>query len=133
MEHIIFLLTTKERAAVIVLLLCIIPIFILMITSIVIAIRRSKKVKNERKERIDLEEVDLVQKNIFILAYGGDDNILEVKKEMNRITVTVVNIDLVQNEELQNLGATGVLLVGNQVKASFGDRSPYVYKLIEKE
>ena len=51
---------------------------------------------------------------------------------MNRITVSVKDIEKVNGERLKELGATGVLLVGDLVKASFSDRAKYVHKLMEK-
>ena len=42
------------------------------------------------------------------------------------------DIEKVDGERLKELGATGVLLVGDLVKASFSDRAKYVHKLMEK-
>ena len=70
-------------------------------------------------------------KEEFLNAYGGSDNVLEVAIERQKITVKVKDIDKVQGEELKNLGASGVLLIGNEVRASFSDRAQYVYDLIK--
>ncbi len=51
---------------------------------------------------------------------------------MNRVTVKTSDINKVDGSRLKELGATGVLLVGDLVKASFGDRAKYIYKLMEK-
>ena len=133
MNNILTFLATRENIAIMILLLCVVPILILMVIAIIIAIRRSIRVNKERNLNIQGEEIDLEQQKLFFNAYGGKDNVLDVIKEMNRITVRVEDMDLVNSEELKNLGATGVLLVGDSVKSSFGDRASYVYNLIEKK
>jgi phosphotransferase system IIB component len=65
--------------------------------------------------------------------FGGEDNIEDVSLQMSRVSVIVKAMDKVKTEELKEMGATGVLLVGNVVKCSFGDRAPYIYKLLEKK
>ena len=83
-------------------------------------------------EKLLSEEKDLEQRKIFFDAYGGEENVNSVSLEMNRITVSVKDIEKVDGERLKELGATGVLLVGDLVKASFSDRAKYVHKLMEK-
>ena len=51
---------------------------------------------------------------------------------MSRITVKVLDTEKVNGERLKELGATGVLIVGDLIKASYSDRAKYVYKLMEK-
>lgn len=63
----------------------------------------SKKQKNANQHYEDL--------------FGGDDNILAIKKELNRVTLTIKDLDLVQIDKLQEL-KIGVLIVGNMVKCS---------------
>lgn len=63
----------------------------------------SKKQKNANQHYEDL--------------FGGDDNILAIKKELNRVTLTIKDLDLVQVDKLQEL-KIGVLIVGNMVKCS---------------
>ena len=50
---------------------------------------------------------------------------------MSRLTVTVKDIELVKPEAIKENGATGVLLVGNQVKCSFGEKAEEVSKLLK--
>ena len=52
---------------------------------------------------------------------------------MSRVSVAVKDLEKVKTEELKEMGATGVLLVGNVVKCSFGDRAPYIYKLLNED
>lgn len=122
-----FLKIDNQTITLILLAVCIIPIAVLALFAIF------KTIKNQKKKNKSIsDEVDLEQQEIFYNAYGGSENILEVNLEMNRVTVKVVDIEKVDGEKLKELGATGVLLVGDLVKASYSDRAKYVYKLMEK-
>ncbi len=114
-----------------IILLCLIPIFILMVVAIWLTINRKRKEEKQRKEKIREEPVSEFQKEVFFVAYGGEDNIVGITREMGRITVSVKDLSLVNGENLKELGAKGVLLVGSMVKASFGDRSKYIYELLK--
>lgn len=114
-----------------ILALIIIPIFALMIYAIVVALKRSTRLANKRDKEIS-ESTDESQVELFINIYGGEENIIDVQKQMSRISVTVLEIDKVEAERLKDLGANGVLLVGNVVKASFGDRALYIYNILNK-
>lgn len=114
-----------------IILLCLIPIFILMVVAIWLTINRKRKEEKQRKEIIREEPVSEFQKEVFFVAYGGEDNIVGITREMGRITVSVKDLSLVNGENLKELGAKGVLLVGSMVKASFGDRSKYIYELLK--
>ena len=50
---------------------------------------------------------------------------------MSRVTVTVKDIELVKPEVIKENGSTGVLLVGNQVKCSFGEKAEEISKLLK--
>jgi PTS system D-glucosamine-specific IIC component len=105
-------LLTKDDVALIILAICILPILILMVFAIIIAIRRNRD--RGRKRDIELKaNVDDSQKLIFLNAFGGKDNIIDVMVQMSRVSVTVVDLEKVQVEELKEMGASGVLLVGN--------------------
>ncbi|MBP5407692.1 MAG: hypothetical protein J6Y42_00965 [Bacilli bacterium] len=122
-------LLSNDGWALILLAICIIPIAALIIFAIVKAI--VKGVKKHNKSLLNDPTVDESQKEEFLNAYGGSDNVLEVAIERQKITVKVKDIEKVQGEELKNLGASGVLLIGNEVRASFSDRAQYVYDLIK--
>ena len=96
----------------------IVPVGLIIILAIVaFIIRLTKTIKLNRKfknKSVDVSE-DL------LLAYGGKDNILEVNKEMTRLTVSVSDLEKVNPERIKELGAKNVLIVGNQIKSSFED------------
>ena len=123
-----FLLGNEEIS--IILLLCtLVPIAILIVLAFVLRIKNSKLSKSKISNQN--EEVDEEQKSIFIEAYGGKENIVSVNIERNKIYVKVNNIDEVNGEKLKELGAENVLLIGDEVRSSFGDRAQNVYKLLK--
>ncbi|MDD4000652.1 MAG: PTS transporter subunit EIIB [Bacilli bacterium] len=125
-------LITKETITLIILAICVLPILILMVIAIIIAIRRSQKKSIEMEAAIKATD-DNSQRQLFLQAFGGEENIEDVIIQMSRVSITVKDLELVQVEDLKELGASGVLLVGNVVKCSFGDRAPYIFKLLSKE
>ena len=47
--------------------------------------------------------------------------------EMSRITITVKNVEIVNADKIKELGASGVLLVGDKVKCSFKENVEEIY------
>ena len=127
-----FLTTTNNEAlALILLAICVLPIAGLIVYSFVRVILNKKKQGEEQQKIIDSQEKDLEQRAIFYEAFGGEGNVASLANEMNRIIVTVEDIELVNTERLQELGSTGILLAGNTVKCGFGDRAKYIYELMK--
>lgn len=124
-----FLSLSAEAVTLIILAVAIVPILALIVYSIVVALKRSSK-RNELRQKEISESVDESQLDLFNEVYGGRENINSVKREMGRISVEVKDIEKVQVEQLKELGANGVLLVGNVVKCSFGDRASYIYDIL---
>lgn len=123
------ILISTQEWTLIILAIAILPILGLMVYAITVALRRSAK-RNQMRAKEISESVDESQIELFTTVYGGKENIKDVKREMGRISVEVVDIEKVKVEELKELGASGVLLVGNVVKSAFGDRAPYIYKIL---
>lgn len=126
-----FLFLNESTIGLYIILLCLIPIFVLMVVAISLTVNRKRKEEKIRQEKIKKEPVSEFQKEIFFEAYGGEANIIDILREMGRITVSVKDLSLVNGEKLKELGAKGVLLVGSMVKASFGDRAKYIYELLK--
>jgi len=122
-------LSSLDIWALIVLAIAIIPIIGLMVYAIVIAVRRSVKVEKIREKEIS-ESTDQTQYELFMNAYGGKENIKNVKRELSRVIVEVNDLEKVNADEFKNLGATGVYIAGNVIKCSFGDRAPYIYNIL---
>ena len=84
-KPIMFLKIDNQTITLILLALCIIPVAVLGIWAIIKS-TKVRKVKNkEYQEHIACEDVDLEQRKIFYDAFGGEDNVLEVSIEMNRV------------------------------------------------
>jgi len=115
-----------ENALLYLILVPIAIIFILIIVAFVLRIKKYNQLK-----KVSEEVVDSFQQKEFLDIYGGQDNIINVNHEMSRITVEVRSVEKVNLEKLQEFGAKGVLVTGNTVKASFGDRAQYIYKLLK--
>ena len=106
------------------------PIFLLLIVATVIGVTKRIKMASKYKKGKNTF-VDEVLKNNLLEAFGNKENIIEVGVEMSRLTVTVKDIELVKPEAIKENGATGVLLVGNQVKCAFGEKAEEVSKLLK--
>ena len=128
MNYLTYLMDNND-IALLLLGICIIPIAILLIVAIVLRIVKAKKKGKQKKEKLPNDE----QKQVFLEAYGGPDNVSEIEIERNKIKVYTKDIEKVDGNKLQELGATGVLLVGDEVRCSFGDRAEDIYKLLKKE
>ncbi|MEN2768558.1 glucose-specific PTS transporter subunit IIBC [Ornithinibacillus xuwenensis] len=59
-------------------------------------------------------------------AMGGQENISHLDACITRLRVSVNDIKQVDKNELKNLGAAGVLEVGNNIQAIFGPRSEII-------
>lgn len=119
--------------ALIIILVCIIPVAFLIIMAIINTIRLTKKRKAARLEALKDQPKDLEQQKVFYEAYGSLENIKSIRKEARRVIVKVKDLDKVNLEKLPELGATGVLVVADEVRASYSDRADYVYNLIKLE
>ena len=59
----------------------------------------------------------------LIKAFGGKDNISSLDACITRLRVSVVDAARVDTERVKQLGATAVMVVGNNMQAIFGPRS----------
>lgn len=109
----------------------VIPIFVLLIVAFIIAlVKRVKLAKkyNPKKNK----QIDEGVKTLLLDAFGID-NIINATVEMSRLTVEVKDIDIVNPEKIKEAGASGVLLVGNKVKCSFGEKALEVCNLLQNK
>lgn len=124
-------MVTISNIVQILLLVMIIPVFVLVVIALIQATR--KQVKNNKTLKSNLEHgvVDLEQQTMFLEAYGGRNNIVDTAMDQSRITVKVKDVDKVDVYQLQSLGASNVLITQTNVKCSFQERAPFVYKLLQ--
>lgn len=117
-------LDTNEIVAIVTL----VPIFLLLIIATIIGlVRRIKMAKLYKKGKNNGNEELKIK---LLEALGTAENIQAVNVEMSRLTITVKDIELINADALKNYGANGVLLVGNMVKCSFGDRAEEISHLL---
>ena len=97
-------------------------ILVLTLIAVIVAIVKNTKKANQRKKIIESEG-----KNLELIEAFGEANIKDVEMEMSRITITVKNIEIVNADRIKELGASGVLLVGDKVKCSFKENVEEIY------
>ncbi len=95
---------------VIALILMIVPIGVLLIVALVKFI-----IKNVKRNREKIESDEEI-KNKYLTLFG-EENIISISSNMNRVTVDVTDINKVNFDGLRNLGV-GVLISGNTIKCS---------------
>ena len=82
-------------------------------------------VKSKRKD-FKLDANKLVQ---FL---GGKANIINYEVNNSRFVVNLHNIDLVDKEAIQKMGAQGIVEIDNQLKIIFGDEAKQLKKHINE-
>ncbi|AUX93534.1 glucose PTS transporter subunit EIIB [Mixta gaviniae] len=64
-------------------------------------------------------------------CFGGRDNIRQVDACLTRLRVTVASLAAVDTAGLQQAGAIGVVILGDEVHAIFGTQSDRLRQLLE--
>ena len=85
------------------------PLILLVIIILVFFYFLAKRHKPQEKEEI-------VDYETLLLALGGRDNISKMSLEGNRTKFTLVDLELIQEEGLKDLGATGIFISGKNIK-----------------
>jgi len=70
---------------------------------------------------------------ILIEALGGRDNIVNVDACITRLRVTVKELKRVNSGAIQQTGAIGVVIIGQEVHAIFGKQSDSLKKLMTEK
>lgn len=68
--------------------------------------------------------------NKLIQCLGGKDNILDVEVNLSRMKVTLKDMEIIDKDGIQKLGARGIVEVDNQLKIIFGTNSKELKKYI---
>lgn len=103
-------ITPQTLPLIIAAILIIVPV---SIVAIIAFVKVLIKHINRTKKSVETKQ-DVINK--FIAPFG-DDNIVSMNVNMNRVTVEVKDINAVSFDGLRNLGV-GVLISGNTVKCS---------------
>jgi len=70
---------------------------------------------------------------LLIDALGGRDNIVNVDACITRLRVTVKELKRVNSGAIQQTGAIGVVIIGQEVHAIFGKQSDSLKKLMTEK
>lgn len=79
-----------------------------------------------------------MKKNVYLEVnklvdyLGGIDNIVSTKHNLSRFIVTLRDVNLANKEEIQKLGAKGIVEIDNQLKIILGSNSKQLQKYIEE-
>lgn len=79
-----------------------------------------------------LSDSDMATIQRLVTAFGGEENISHVDACITRLRVTVKNLATVDSQALQQEGALGVIILGQQVHAIFGKQSDALRKLLDE-
>lgn len=69
--------------------------------------------------------------NKLVEALGGKDNILATEISLSRFKVTLKDINKVNKETIQKLGAKGIVEIDNTLKIILGSNSKQLKKYID--
>ncbi|MBP3460881.1 MAG: PTS transporter subunit EIIB [Bacilli bacterium] len=95
-------------------------IIILLLIIIAIAI-----IKSKRKDfKIEI--------NKLVSYLGGKDNIVSYEVNKSRFIVTLKNVNIVNKEGIQKMGARGIVEIDNQLKIILGENANVLKKHIDE-
>lgn len=95
---------------------------IIFIILIIIAIAITKASKKDFK----------LDANKLIEYLGGKENIIDYEVNKSRFIVSLKNIDIVNKEAIQKIGAKGIVEIENQLKIILGDNANQLKKYIDE-
>ena len=87
---------------------------------------------SEAKPATPLNEAEVLKIERLAAAFGGETNIEQVDACLTRLRVTVKELTRVDSQALQDEGALGVIILGQQVHAIFGKQSDALRKLLDE-
>ena len=78
---------------------------------------------NKKDVQIDL--------NKLVEYLGGKENIISTETNLSRFKVTLKDVSLANKEQIQKLGAKGIVEIDNQLKIILGPESKQLKKYID--
>lgn len=95
---------------------------VIIVLLVIIAFAISKAMKKDIK----------IEMNKLVANLGGKDNILNYEVNKSRFVVTLKNVNLVNKEAIQKMGAKGIVEIDNQLKIILGDEARQLKKQIDE-
>lgn len=107
--------------------------FFLLLLFILISTKKSPS-RNASKSETTLAQLEEMRPKAqeLIQVLGGRQNILGMSSCLSRVRITVDDIDVVVPDKLKDLGATGMVVAGNQLQAIFGGDSDPLRQAMEE-
>lgn len=78
------------------------------------------------------EEQPKASLRTIINALGGADNILDLNACLTRLRISVKKPELVDKLRLEQLGAKGVVVVGNGIQVVYGTKAESLRRLLQR-
>lgn len=72
-----------------------------------------------------------LEMNKLVEYLGGKDNIIQTEITLSRFKVTLKDVDIVNKEGIQKLGAKGFVEIDNQLKIILGPESKQLKRYID--
>ena len=72
-----------------------------------------------------------IELNKLVEYLGGKDNIISTEFSLSRFKVTLKDVNIVNKEAIQKLGAKGIVEIDNQLKIILGPESKQLKKYID--
>ncbi len=95
---------------------------VIILILILIALAISKSMRKDIK----------IEMNKLVTSLGGKDNILNYEVNKSRFIVTLKNVDIVNKEAIQKMGAKGIVEIDHQLKIILGDEARQLKKQIDE-
>lgn len=95
---------------------------IIIVILVLIALAISKSMKKDIK----------IEMNKLVASLGGKDNILNYEVNKSRFVVTLKDVELVNKEAIQKMGAKGIVEIDNQLKIILGNEARQLKKQIDQ-
>lgn len=73
-----------------------------------------------------------LQMNKLVEYLGGKDNIIKTETQLSRFKATLKNVEIVNKEGIQKLGAKGIVEIDNQLKIILGPESKQLKHYIDE-
>lgn len=73
-----------------------------------------------------------IEANKLVEYLGGKDNIISYEVLKSRFIVNLKNIDIVNKEGIQKIGAQGIVEIDNQLKIILGEEAKQLKKYIDE-
>ena len=72
-----------------------------------------------------------LEMNKLVEYLGGKDNIIKTETTLSRFKVTLKDVDIVNKDAIQKLGAKGIVEIDNQLKIILGPESKQLKRYID--